>query len=105
MFAKIFTCFNFGSSGSPLSSSAGVAAKILAVVMTISVHFSQYILYVTKCARGKPLVHGTKKKLFYCKKKKAYVSQAKCFYFGEESGEKNVTQHNVFQKQRNFVIH
>ncbi len=60
---KHFFLFFFGGSGSPLSLSlAGVATKNLAVIMTISVHFSQYILYVTKCARGIPLVHGTKKK-------------------------------------------
>ncbi len=59
---KHFFFFFFGGSGSPLSLS-------LAGVMTISVHFSQYILYVTKCARGKPLVHGTKKKVSIVKKK------------------------------------
>ncbi len=72
-----------------------MAAKNLAVVMTISVYFSQYSLYVTQNVPVENHLSTAQKNAFLLLKK-TYVSQAKCFYFGEESGEKNVTQHNFF---------
>lgn len=75
-----------------------MAAKNLAVVMTISVYFSQYSLYVTQNVPVENHLSMAHKKSFSIVKK-TYVSQAKCFYFGEESGEKNVTQHNFFLKK------